>query len=561
MRKSLSALTLSASTFVALLAGEARPQCTLVKLQEPASNADDQFGVSVAMDGDTVAIGEIGIDHAGAVHVFVRNGLEWTHVQELVSPDAAPDQHFGKALALQGGRLLVGAPEPHELTGPGPGPGTAYLFVRQGQDTPSNPPDEPFVLEATLLPQSVPSPGLFGWDVALAGDVALVGAPGTYTSQSSPLSAVFVFAHADAWFEQARLDPPGAPTQTHFARSLAMLDPGTALVNDGLDDIGASGVCNVFGRDAHGTPDPSDDTWSLATTLDAPDFEYQQGLLAGSLAADGDLVASFGGKLLPGSPFPADDYVFIFERDSQGTADPFDDTWSQPAQIPGPVGGTEMLGFGWTLALSGQRLLLTLPYWTGGPPHFGGRAATYLRVGGAWTLEHELAAPDEAVLDGFGFLSLALQGDTALIGASGAPAQGQSLPVEGWTYVVDLAAAPAWQPLDVVDVHDKTPDLAGWGSPTGSAPIALRVYNGWEVGAPVALVMGAQRIDAPVKGQVLAPSPDLVLGLVIGPDGDVELAGRWPTRLPPGTTLWLQAWTDLSFGGWTAGTGISVTQP
>jgi hypothetical protein len=438
------------------------------------------------------------------------------------------------------------------------------VFVLRDPGTPGNPLDDRFVLEATLQPESIPSPGLFGLAVALDGDIALVGAPVDFT-HGSPLSSVFVFAHVGTWFEQARLQPPGAPTKTAFGRNLALLDSRTALATDAYDLEGQSGACHVFVRDVHDTPSPLDDTWSLATALDAPTNLYGElhFELYNSLAADGDLVACSGGQLYYGSPFPAEECVFVFERDTHATDDPSDDTWGEPSLIQGTSGGAwDLFGFGFTIALSGQRLLLTLPVWTGyGPPINGNHARTYVRVDGVWMIDHDLTAPDEALGDLFGWGSLALEGDVALIGAEGGPAKAGQLAVEGAAYVVDLGAAPAWQPLDVVPVWDETPDLAGWGSPTASAPVALRIYNSKHDGVPVALVIGAQLIDAPLKGQVLVPSPDLVLGLVIGSGGDVQLAGSWPRDVPTGATLWLQAWTDLAYDGWTASTAISVTQP
>ena len=76
--------------------------------QVPAS----ETRYSVAIDGDTLAIGnpddsELG-DQAGAVYIYQRQNDEWVFRAKVKAEDGGPSREFGRAVALEGGRLVVG---------------------------------------------------------------------------------------------------------------------------------------------------------------------------------------------------------------------------------------------------------------------------------------------------------------------------------------------------------------------------------------------------------------------------------------------------------------------
>jgi uncharacterized protein (DUF2345 family) len=85
----------------------------------------DDFGWSVALEGNTTVIGAIG--HAsgtGAAYVFARVGTTWTLQQELSASDAALGDNFGNSVAISDDTMIVGAPGKNDLQG------AAYVFVR-----------------------------------------------------------------------------------------------------------------------------------------------------------------------------------------------------------------------------------------------------------------------------------------------------------------------------------------------------------------------------------------------------------------------------------------------
>jgi fibronectin type 3 domain-containing protein len=109
-----------------------------IKLVAPDAQADDNFGWSVALSGDYAVVSayrEDGGDggptvDAGAAYLFHRTGVNaWDAGTKLVAPDAEADDWFGVSVALGDSDIIVGAP--HEDGGDG-GPvtdaGAAYIF-------------------------------------------------------------------------------------------------------------------------------------------------------------------------------------------------------------------------------------------------------------------------------------------------------------------------------------------------------------------------------------------------------------------------------------------------
>ncbi|WP_437689182.1 FG-GAP repeat protein [Sorangium sp. So ce176] len=95
------------------------------------SAAFDNFGMSVAIQGDRAVIGAVGgdtpsVSGTGTAYVFERSGTTWTQQQEIFASDGAGSDSFGSAIALDGDTVVVGAPGDDDL---GSGSGSAYVFV------------------------------------------------------------------------------------------------------------------------------------------------------------------------------------------------------------------------------------------------------------------------------------------------------------------------------------------------------------------------------------------------------------------------------------------------
>ena len=132
-------------------------------LKAPNAEAADHFGHSVAVSGDTVAVGVFGEDsnqttitnsnntasannsavNSGAVYIFRRINFDWVQDAYLKAPNAEASDHFGDSVAVSGDTVAVGASyEDSDQTtitngatasadNSADNSGAVYIFVRQ----------------------------------------------------------------------------------------------------------------------------------------------------------------------------------------------------------------------------------------------------------------------------------------------------------------------------------------------------------------------------------------------------------------------------------------------
>ena len=104
------------------------------KLTAIDADFDDNLGISVAIDGDAAIAGatddDEGADQSGAAYIFRRDGGgSWSQEAKLIAPDATPTDQFGAAVAILGDVAFVGAP--NEDTG-AVDSGSVYVYRHDG---------------------------------------------------------------------------------------------------------------------------------------------------------------------------------------------------------------------------------------------------------------------------------------------------------------------------------------------------------------------------------------------------------------------------------------------
>ncbi|MFH1108264.1 MAG: FG-GAP repeat protein [Planctomycetota bacterium] len=94
------------------------------KLYASDGALQDSFGISVAIDTDTVIVGAHADDDlgtsSGSAYIFRHAGSSWGGATKVTASDGSAGAFFGASLALQGSTAVVGA-------GAG-GPGAAYVY-------------------------------------------------------------------------------------------------------------------------------------------------------------------------------------------------------------------------------------------------------------------------------------------------------------------------------------------------------------------------------------------------------------------------------------------------
>ena len=203
------------------------------KLTASDGAANDYFGHSVAMSGDTVVVGAHcddvgGYADPGSAYIFNRSGTNWTEQAKLTASDGTAGDYFGISVAISGDTVVVGAYG--DDVGSNGDQGSAHVFVRRGSD---------WTQQAQLIASDGAASDYFGGSVAISGDTVVVGAYGDDGGDAGQGSA-YVFARSGTtWTEQAKLTASDGAANDYFGRSVAM-SGDTAVVGATYDEVGAN---------------------------------------------------------------------------------------------------------------------------------------------------------------------------------------------------------------------------------------------------------------------------------------------------------------------------------
>jgi len=107
------------------------------------------------------------------------------------------------------------------------------------------------------------------------------------------------------------------------------------------------------------------------------------------------------------------------------------------------------------------------------------------------------------------------------------------------------------------------PRLMGSSTLIAGASSSLSVVDGTPLAA-AKLVVGFSQLNAPFKGGVLVPNPNLLVsGLPLTGVGAFTLPFAWPAGLPSGFSLYFQLWTPdpAAPKGLSASNGLRSTTP
>ena len=211
------------------------------KLTAADAAAVDYFGYSVSVSVDTALVGaprdDDGGSGSGSAYVFTRSGGVWTQQGKLTASDAAADDNFGKSVSVSGETALIGAPLDDDG---GSTSGSAYVFTRSGGV---------WTEQQKITASDVAAGDYFGYSVSVSGDTAVVGAPNDDDGGSASGSAYVFTRSSGVWTQQQKLVAADAAADDQFGVSVS-LSGDTTVVGALYDDDGgsASGSAYVFTR-------------------------------------------------------------------------------------------------------------------------------------------------------------------------------------------------------------------------------------------------------------------------------------------------------------------------
>ncbi|NNL29710.1 MAG: hypothetical protein HKO77_01740, partial [Gemmatimonadetes bacterium] len=140
----------------------------LLGLPLAAFSQEPNFGRAVVLDDDDLLVGQpVNWYGPGVVYTYrPRPEGGWSEDALLTAPDSSRKDDFGRALALDGNTLVVGAPRKRD------GSGVAYVFTRS----------EPGGAWRSAAVVEPPRPGNhaeYAAALALRGEDLLIGSPAT----------------------------------------------------------------------------------------------------------------------------------------------------------------------------------------------------------------------------------------------------------------------------------------------------------------------------------------------------------------------------------------------
>lgn len=244
--------------------------------------AGANFGYAVAISGDTIVVGAHGENSAtGAIYVFKRSGTSWAEEQRLTAVNGHAGDDFGISVAISGDTVAVGAiGESSNQAAVTNGAtassdtsaasaGAAYVYKRSGTT---------WTQEAYLKANNSEAGDNFGFSVAVNSDTVLVGAVGEAGTQG----AAYVFTRSGInWSQQAYLKASNASGGHYFGASVGLYGNTAAIGADGVS--GSAGATYVFSR--------SGASWSQAAYLRAANTDGSDSM-GSAVAIYGSTVAA-----------------------------------------------------------------------------------------------------------------------------------------------------------------------------------------------------------------------------------------------------------------------------
>jgi hypothetical protein len=292
---------------------------------------DQNFGKSVSIYGDTIAVGapkaddrQVG-DNVGAVYIYERRGELWEETTILKASDARPKAGFGRFVQLSADTLIVSLDY---------GENSVYVYERSGDD---------WIEQARLSEGGSGSRDWFGPSIAIHGDWLAVGVFLDFQDERGwGTEAVYLYQRdGDEWNQVDTLSV--LEEGTGFGSSLAM-DTETLVVGAPGDKEAGFMAGAVYLYRLEGQ------IWRESGKIVAPDSTIMTGF--------GGFAAVQGDTLVVGAP--GDDEhglwagsAYLYRREG--------DTWMVQDKLIPPDESKFGGFFGRPIAVDGDTIVIAAP--------------------------------------------------------------------------------------------------------------------------------------------------------------------------------------------------------
>jgi hypothetical protein len=233
------------------------------------------FGFNVIIKGDVAVVSaptmKVGSNEKqGAVYIFTRSGTTWTQQPKITANDGIAGLDFGSSISLDGDYLAVGAVGA-KLNGIMNG--AAYIFVKGGNTW----------TQQTKILSTTPTPnGYFGCSVSLEGDLVVVGASDEVYAQIETGTA-HIYRRSGALWNHQTLLYSNTPEYDNRFGTKVFIRSGYIFISapgEVMADI-KSGAVSIYRTEGAGVrpvrrfalPDPQNSD-GFATAMDCDGMSY-----------------------------------------------------------------------------------------------------------------------------------------------------------------------------------------------------------------------------------------------------------------------------------------------
>ncbi len=302
------------SAYIFVRNGSSWSQEAQLNASDAAGN--DNYGYAVALSGTTALIGSpahsvSGNSYQGAAYTFVRSGTSWSQQQQLIASNGLSNDQFGFSVALNGNTAIIGAPQ--DDVGANSEQGSAYIFVRS---------DTTWSQQQQLMASNGASADQFGYAVAISNEMTVVGAPNDDVNANPDQGSAYVFTRTGtAWSQQQQLLASNGAAYDNLGWAVA-ISGYTIVAGAPSDDVGSNtdqGSAYLFSPTcpsitlspttlANGTQNLAYTSTSIVPSSGTSPFTYE--VSSGTLPSGLTLSAS---GILSGTPTAAGSYNFTIK--------------------------------------------------------------------------------------------------------------------------------------------------------------------------------------------------------------------------------------------------------
>ncbi len=209
---------------------------------KPDLGRDAAFGAALDYDGQRLVVGAPGENSAGTAYIYYRVGNTW-QAEARLEPDGDQNldgSYFGAAVALDGQRVVVGAPFADSDNGYGgvTNAGMAYVYRKTGH----------IWQQEVVLSLAAPSAfDQFGAAVAVEGATIVVGADGSDYFGIFRAGTAHIFVRsAGEWQLQSRVVSSAPSADGGFGADLDLLDDQIFVGEPAVNTISQAGFVHIY---------------------------------------------------------------------------------------------------------------------------------------------------------------------------------------------------------------------------------------------------------------------------------------------------------------------------